>query len=270
MLLLLADKLPHDLISGEHCSALTVANKSILQALEWRLSLAGSFLRDQDFLSIVVINFFHAHLVFFLPIGQFALRLERLDLSNGQVAVLIDLVNSFDHPGEVAPLDTEIFLELNVDLFEDNTLPPQFVNLLSQCLVLCHGCVIALVGLVKTILGHLDLLRKMTRSIGARTCRATHRRALPTLLLYDLTLQVLDLVIDALASGNLTLDLVDQFLNLLLLQVYSFLRHTLLFLLLRMLRLLHLNLFKQLIVLDLYLTHLLLLLLELALQVDIK
>ena len=91
----------------------------------------------------------------------------------------------------------------------------------------------------------------MTRSIGTRPSGATHRSTLRTLLLNDLTLQIFDFVVDTFGCSNFTLDFIDKFLDLLLLNVDRFLRHALLFLLLRVLRLLHLKIFKKLIVFEL-------------------
>ena len=105
----------------------------------------------------------------------------------------------------------------------------------------------------------------MAIPVSSRACRA-HCCTLLALLLNDLFLHVLYLVVDALTCRDFPLNLLDQFLDLYLLGINDFLRRSLLLLLLGRHSLLHLQLFQQLIILQLKLAHLLLLGLKLALQ----
>ena len=148
MLLFLTDKLVHDFVRREHRSDFTIANKSLLEALERCLHFTRGLLCNQNFLSVIVIDLLHAHLVFFLPVDHLTLRLEILDLCNGHVSVFIDLVDRFDHARQVTSFDAEIFLQLDVDLLEDYALAPQLVNFLSQYLVCGHRRAVALVSFV--------------------------------------------------------------------------------------------------------------------------
>ena len=155
MLFLLTDELRHDLVCG-HVSA-RGAKQRILQALQGCLRLTRFLLCKLHLLRIVVVNLFDPHLVICIS-ADLALGLERLDLHDSLVTVFVDLVHRFNHPCQVSAFHTKLFLELHIDLLENDTLSSQLINLLPQRIVLSHGCAVPLVGLVQSVLDYLSLL----------------------------------------------------------------------------------------------------------------
>ena len=145
MLFFLTDELRHDLVCG-HVSA-RGAKQRILQALQGCLRLTSFLLRKLHLLRIVVVNLFDPHLVICIS-ADLALGLERLDLHDGLVTVLINLVHGLNHPCQVPALHAKLFLELHIHLLENDTLSSKLINLLPQRIILSHGCAVPLIGLV--------------------------------------------------------------------------------------------------------------------------
>ena len=85
-------------------------------------------------------------------------------------------------------------------------------------------------------------------------------------LFNDLTLQILNFLIDSLASSGFPFNFLNQLLDLLLLDICGFLHNCLLLHLLGHLHLLHLKLFQQFVIFHFELTNFLILLSELGLE----
>ena len=145
MLFFLTDELRHDLVCG-HVSA-RGAKQRILQALQGCLRLTSFLLRKLHLLRIVVVNLFDPHLVICIS-ADLALGLERLNLHDGLVTVLVNLVHGLNHPCQVPALHAKLFLKLDIDLLENDTLSSKLINLLPQRIILSHGCAVPLIGLV--------------------------------------------------------------------------------------------------------------------------
>lgn len=241
------------------------AGERILNSLQRRLRLSNGFLGDGSLLRVELVELLHSHLLLSVLVGLLCGSLECLNLLDGLVTVLIDLVYRLDHAVQVAPLHTQVFLKLQVDLFENYSFAAQLVDLVSDQFVLSHGIAVSFVGLIESVFNYLRLLAQLRGPVLVGTCGAAHRCTLLSLLFDDLTLQVFDFFIDALARAHLSLNLLNQVLNFQLLSICSLLSYVLLLYLPRNLHLLHLELFEQLVVLNLKLAHFFVLLAELRL-----
>ena len=191
--------------------------------------------------------------------------LEGLDLRNSLVTVFIDLSNCFNHSVQISAFDTEFFFQLEVHLLEDYSFASHLIDFLPEALVLSHGVTVALVRLIKAVLNDLRLLVELRSSILVRARGPTKCCTLLSLLLNNLSLQVLHFLIDPLTSGSLSVNFLEKILNLLFLGIVGFLSDILLFVLFGHYGFLHLKFFQQFKVFDIQFTHFFLLLAELDL-----
>ena len=84
---------------------------------------------------------------------------------DGLVSIFIYPIDCFDHSVQVPTLDSELFLQLQVDLFKNNSFTAHLIDLLPDRLILSHGVAVALVRLVETILDNLGLLAELGCSV---------------------------------------------------------------------------------------------------------
>mgnify|MGYP001343107631 CR=1 FL=1 len=132
--------------------------------MQWCLSLADCFLGNGCFLSIKLIELLHAHLIIIIFVRLLS-RLEGLYLIDGLVSIFIYPINCFDHSVQVPTLDSKLFLQLQVDLFKDNSFATHLIDLLPDRLLLSHGIAGALVCLIEAILDNLGLLAELCCSV---------------------------------------------------------------------------------------------------------
>ena len=235
--------------------------------MHWGLSLTGRSLGLLN-LGVKVIDLFNLRIIFILSVVRLDWCLKCHNLCHSLISVIIYLIHSFNHSGQVFSFDAEIFFKFDINLLEYDPFAPQIINLVPYGLILSHCRAISLVGLVKSIFNYIDLLAQLSCSVLVRTW--TSCRTLFSLLLDYFSLELLYFVINAFACHCFSFDLLNQLLNFLFFDICHFLRGILLLLLSAHLSLVHLKLFEEGVIFHVQSAHLFLLLLKLLLKGLVK